>query len=327
MASYKDYSAGSGVKNVQIDGLVVMKIIKHCEQDKSGPELVQGVLLGLVVQDTLEVTNCFPFPKTQDNAEFDEVQYQMDMMRCLRHVNIDHLHVGWYQSSFHGNFINRAFLDSQFSYQNAIEESVVLIYDPLKTSKGNMSLRAYRLTPKMMKMYNDGDITVEKVRDSGLSFQDIYEEVPIRIKNSPLTNTLLFKMQSMDPVPEKVDYLNLAHNGNLEKQMKLMMTGVDELTQESLRFIQHQRAVIKQSYNKNLHISKRNAENLTRKNRQEDPLPEEDISKLFKPLTQPPRIDALLAADQVKEYCDDINTFTSQSLGRVFIAKSFDTEQ
>lgn len=56
------------------------------------------------------------------------VQYQMDMMRCLRHVNIDHLHVGWYQSSFHGNFVNRPFLDSQFSYQNAIDESIVLIY-------------------------------------------------------------------------------------------------------------------------------------------------------------------------------------------------------
>ncbi|MEQ2164910.1 Eukaryotic translation initiation factor 3 subunit H-A [Goodea atripinnis] len=50
------------------------------------------------------------------------------MMRSLRHVNIDHLHVGWYQSTYYGSFVSRALLDSQFSYQHAIEESVVLIY-------------------------------------------------------------------------------------------------------------------------------------------------------------------------------------------------------
>lgn len=85
----------------------------------------------------------------------------MDMMRSLRHVNIDHLHVGWYQSSNHGNFINRAFLDSQFSYQSAIEESIVLIFDPIKTSQGCLSLKAYRLTPKMMEMYKGKHFSYE----------------------------------------------------------------------------------------------------------------------------------------------------------------------
>ena len=50
------------------------------------------------------------------------------MMRSLRHVNIDHLHVGWYQSTYFGSFINKALLDSQFNYQNSIEESIVLVY-------------------------------------------------------------------------------------------------------------------------------------------------------------------------------------------------------
>ena len=52
----------------------------------------------------------------------------MEMMRNLRHVNIDHLHVGWYQSTQYGQFLNKALLDSQFNYQHSIEESVVLIY-------------------------------------------------------------------------------------------------------------------------------------------------------------------------------------------------------
>lgn len=50
------------------------------------------------------------------------------MMRHLRKVNVDHLSVGWYQSTQLGNFITTQLLESQFSYQTSIEESVVLIY-------------------------------------------------------------------------------------------------------------------------------------------------------------------------------------------------------
>ncbi|RMC14978.1 hypothetical protein DUI87_07157 [Hirundo rustica rustica] len=64
----------SAVKQVQIDGLVVLKIIKHYQEEGQGNEVVQGVLLGLVVDDRLEITNCFPFPQhTEDDADFDEV--------------------------------------------------------------------------------------------------------------------------------------------------------------------------------------------------------------------------------------------------------------
>lgn len=62
-------------------------------------------------------------------------------MRSLRHVNIDHLHVGWYQSTYYGSFVSRALLDSQFSYQHAIEESVVLIY-----GKQHFTLHTQRCT-------------------------------------------------------------------------------------------------------------------------------------------------------------------------------------
>ncbi len=50
------------------------------------------------------------------------------MMRNLRKINIDHFHVGWYQSTQQGNFISPPVLESQYTYQIAISESVVLIY-------------------------------------------------------------------------------------------------------------------------------------------------------------------------------------------------------
>lgn len=52
---------------------VVLKIIKHYQEEGQGSEVVQGVLLGLVVEDRLEITNCFPFPQhNDDDADFDE---------------------------------------------------------------------------------------------------------------------------------------------------------------------------------------------------------------------------------------------------------------
>ena len=84
-------------------------------------------------------------------------------MRNLRHVNVDHLHVGWYQSTFYGSFLNKMLLDSQFTYQSQIEESVALIYDPTKTAKDQLSLRAFRLSRAMMaNLKANGDFSTEK---------------------------------------------------------------------------------------------------------------------------------------------------------------------
>lgn len=66
-----------------------MKLIKHCRENL--PDLVTGQLLGLDVGGVLEVTNCFPFPSSGDGDDGDDAgtEYQIEMMRCLREVNVD----------------------------------------------------------------------------------------------------------------------------------------------------------------------------------------------------------------------------------------------
>ena len=47
-----------------------MKVIKHCHQDANSPaDDAQGVLLGLIMENKLEVTNCFPFPRSIDGVD------------------------------------------------------------------------------------------------------------------------------------------------------------------------------------------------------------------------------------------------------------------
>lgn len=80
-------------------------------------QVVTGQLLGLDVNGSLEVTNCFPSPS---NDEEDAQQYQKEMMMQLRKVNVDCNTVGWYQSAFLGSFLDQDILKQQYEYQKSI---------------------------------------------------------------------------------------------------------------------------------------------------------------------------------------------------------------
>jgi hypothetical protein len=43
-----------------------------------------------------------------NNSAAEDVEYQFEMMRCLRDVNIDSNTVGWYQSTFLGSYLTQA---------------------------------------------------------------------------------------------------------------------------------------------------------------------------------------------------------------------------
>lgn len=61
------------ILNLLLIGFVfqaVMKIVKHCHEECAGNlEVAQGALLGIVVENRLEITNCFAFPKNYDEDE------------------------------------------------------------------------------------------------------------------------------------------------------------------------------------------------------------------------------------------------------------------
>ncbi|KAK1895209.1 Eukaryotic translation initiation factor 3 subunit H [Dissostichus eleginoides] len=281
----------------------------------------------------------------------------MEMMRSLRHVNIDHLHVGWYQSTYYGSFVSRALLDSQFSYQHAIEESVVLIYDPIKTAQGSLSLKAYRLTPKLMEICKEKDFTPEALKKANIGFEHMFEEVPIIIKNSHLINVLMWDLEDKSTVADKHELLNLSSSNHLEKSLQLLMDRVDDMSQDIVLHRMHTRnsapgpgrnTHLRSAYThpranlthyshydpssspsdlliiaaRKPYVQRRTQENTQRQSRGEPALPEEDMSKMFKPPQAPPRMDTLLIAGQINNYCQNVKEFTSQNLGKLFMAEA-----
>lgn len=209
-------TAGTRLDCVQIDGLVVLKIIKHCRDEGNPSVMISGQLLGMDITlegtTTLEVTSCFPMPHSSEEDQSGEEMesYATEMLRCMREVNVDNNTVGWYQSSYMNSWLDpeRPTVATQFQFQDTVPKSVCLVYDPVRTSTGSVHLKAYRLTDRFMAKYkqhlesNEHGFTEQDIRpkfdysgkclDEGVTIEDIFEEVPIRIHNSTLVNAMLY---------------------------------------------------------------------------------------------------------------------------------------
>ena len=96
----------------------------------------------------VEVTHCFETPELEDDDSMED--NTMDYLKYIRDkgkklvlfefvfkmsnpLGCDHLQVGWFTSSLHSEMFNKTFLSALLSFQMSLAESIVLVYDPLKT--------------------------------------------------------------------------------------------------------------------------------------------------------------------------------------------------
>lgn len=227
----KHFSSGPIMRGVQVEALVIMKIIKHCSGNF--PTTATGSLVGMDVGGILQITNCFPFPTVDaSNADAREesiqnaaaaapraksnVSYQNEMIKMLKEVNVDANSVGWYTSTIMGNFVTINTVENQFFYQKEMNErTVALVYDVSRSTQGSFNLRAFRLSPLFMSSFRENKFTTERLVDplyhferalliqlicslqkSGLRYQDILSELPVTVHNSHLLTSFLHQIPS-----------------------------------------------------------------------------------------------------------------------------------
>lgn len=325
----KPTEAETPLRSVQIDGQVVMKIVKHCSEQ--APTLVTGQLLGLDIGATLEVTDCFPFPN-QDAAaaegeEDDGANYQLEMMRCLREINVDNNTVGWYQSTYLGSYYTEELIETFLAYQENIKRCVCVVYDPTKSaSVGTFGLKALRLTDRFLEIHRAGEFTFEKIADKSLSWADIVCEVPIRIANSALLSAMFGELTRAVASEEKhgvtqsdADRLAVSSAPFLEKSLEFLSECMDDLAAEQQKVAHYQRFLSKQQSQQAQWLTKRKAENAQRRAQGLEPLPEEEdpSNPAHKPSAEPSRLEGFLIANQVNEYCTQIQATATASLRKL----------
>jgi len=184
-----------------------------------------------VVNHTLEVTNCFPFPsRTGEPADDDEggARFQIEMLKCLREVNVDHLQVGWYQTTPLGSYLTEQLIQTQYEYQKQIEESVVLIYDPVRTAQGTLSLRAFRLSNSFMDLWKEQTFSAAALREKKISYENVFKEVKVLIRTSHMARALLYELEDQ-ALRKKQEQLDISSSSFLERNVRSMMDCVDEL--------------------------------------------------------------------------------------------------
>jgi len=278
------------------------------------------------------------------------------MMRCLRDVNVDYTHVGWYQCSVMESYVNITTIDTQYSYQVEFgRRCICLVFDPLRTQRGKIALKAIRLSDKFMKLarelltkkdseavsVQDTVITQELLSKMNITSEDMFEELPIKIHNLSLVESLLFDVEvcfcfkfiflcqaKLTPLLLLYYYKKLyfkyltgtmrfgsvtvwlfrpLHEPTLERVVEGMIECLDDLTSEYNKYQYYQRKMAQQK--------------LAMQKKKDKTQEEEEIALKAMAQQQPNRLESLLIAHQVHNYCQQVNQFTGASLEKLYVAE------
>jgi translation initiation factor 3 subunit H len=90
------------------------------------------------------------------------------MMRCLREVNVDNNTVGWYQSSSFGTYQTTEMIETFVSYHESIKKCVCLVYDPQRSARGQLALKAVRLKDAFIAHFKEQKLTGGQGRREGV---------------------------------------------------------------------------------------------------------------------------------------------------------------
>jgi len=315
------------IESVQIDPVVALRV-SNCYNDERAHEAQQmGNLTGYFdrANRVIEVTHCFASLDAELDDDIESSNYDMDYLKYIRDKGCDHLQVGWYTSSLHSEMFTRNFLTSMLNFQMSLAESIVLVYDPLKTAQGMLSFRAFRITQRYLDMVNvrydpeSGecpDPTLEEIRKSKMLSMDIFEEIPVALRTSHLANMLVFDLEERNPINPEKTVLEPATSASLERHMKLLDKLVDEVANDSNRFNQYQKMLTKNNQQRQNWITKRKAENESRRQNGQDELPLDEVEKLYKVPEAPNRVEPMLRTVQLKEYTDSVSDLAVKIIGK-----------
>ncbi|KTW31172.1 uncharacterized protein T551_01245 [Pneumocystis jirovecii RU7] len=330
-----DVEGSCPLKAVQVDSLVVLKIIKHSRESFTSHSAA-GQLLGLDINGVLQVTNSFPLSHGHEgeNASSlaqNRISYMQQMMRCLKEIGVDNNVVGWYQSVNSGTFINMNLIENQFSYHQALNDmTVMLVYDASQSTHESLSLKAFRLTPSFIAAKKEGKFNAESISKYGLSHSNVFEELPLIIHNSHLAVSLLHYLDSryrfvptapalsLLPLSFSFDNLEPVVDSYFEKIMENLLEVTEDYQYEQSNYQYYQRALAREQLKIQQWLQKRRAENAVRAANNQSLLPEDEWQRLFKLSSEPSLLESILLASQIDYYCKKIDSSSAPALTKLY---------
>jgi len=342
------------ISEVQIDGAALLRIVKHCEDNLPGASTGALLGLDVPKENgkvVMQVTYAFALPRGRDagyqddrpgqhnrqeeeeneeeRSEQAKQEYKGHMMKLLKEVNVDNNMVGWYRTMQLGHFseggskVDASGLRAQrtlFDVPPALaddlaETNIVLLYDPVQTAMGDLTVKAYRhlRTP-----------TTREEVEGVVSFKDLMEEIPVVIRNAGIVSAFLWDMQQekapvtaataregeVGGVDADFTKLDLSFNPFLSRNLELLSEEVDRMAgqlEKYKRFATGQGG--RGGYHQREHRS-------WGKRREE----EEERN------AEPNRVDTVMTATQIDAYCSQISAFSKSGFSKLYLVGSLHKE-
>jgi translation initiation factor 3 subunit H len=173
---HPDITPPESIQSVILSGTVLLQIAKHATDLAANPGAqATGMLLGLDVNDALDVTFSHPLQTKLDNRDIDSEltpqQFQEQMLNQLRATSVHSRYCGWYRAGsldeLSASSTWASIVSYQADFQKNLPNSVVLMYDHSKAVKGLLSVRAFRLSSAFMALYAQAMNSEGKKQDDG----------------------------------------------------------------------------------------------------------------------------------------------------------------
>ncbi|KIY71660.1 hypothetical protein CYLTODRAFT_345572 [Cylindrobasidium torrendii FP15055 ss-10] len=337
MTKYIDVEADIPLTGVQLDGMVVSKILKHAREAPASS--AHGLLLGLDLNGTLEISNSFALPQysgdDDDKTSKMSARYQASMLRSLREVQADDSVVGFYQATTLGAFFSQSLVETQAIHQDKLRHGgVVVIHDITSTARGNASFRAFRLTSAFMDAYKRKNFNSASLAAHKLTFTSILEEVPLTIRTNPLLSSFLGSLAQSTPsgvspaavssesaLPPSFSALQLGSAG-LTRNLEQIAESIDHYRVEEGNLAYLSRQIARERAKADNYVAKRKEENAARAAQGLPLLPEEDVNRMFKIPAEPSRLESILLLGQVDAYAKSLSGAASGGLVKMYAART-----
>jgi len=302
---------------IQLEGLALLKVIRHCDQAVVDSDSIFGTLCGLLNGETLEITDCFP---VRADVGHDE-DYQRDMLKTLGEMGVHNLQVGMYRCAFYNDFFGDSNIASeQYAWQSKFPSSVLLVYDPLTTRHGRLALKAFRLTQKVMKILSENDgglVNAEELAKHKISTHDVFEEVPIVLKNHLLVQAFLFELKQKGTININGDSLAMHNENDVVDMMVRMGDTVHKFKKEQDDYRKHLREMREWESDKQKFMQENKKRNVTAEQRA---LEFEKRNKDRKP-SQINRLDSVLRTTLMDSLSDEMLEAVHNDFLRIWVTK------
>jgi translation initiation factor 3 subunit H len=169
-----------------------------------------------------------------------------------------------------------------------------------------------------------------------LTFSSILEEVPLKVRTNPLLSAFLGTLTESSQAPlssaslgqENSSELGLSFSvldlgtGGVTKNLEQIVEAVDNYRTEEGNLSYMSRQIARERSKAENYIAKKKEENAARVAQGLAPLPEEDVSRLFKIPAEPSRLESLLLLGQIDAYGKSLAAGASTGLVKMYAANA-----